>query len=142
MRKYLLAGAAALVIATPAAATTDNAGYIGLEGGILFPKAQDITGSIDFTDPAILDVAPGTIGRVRYKAGADVDVIGGYDFGMFRLEGELGYKRAKARRFTVLEPFVTSLNTRAGTAFTSTPSAPKTTLNGLLTVAWLSGWMK
>ena len=25
----------------------------------------------------------------------DVDAIGGYDFGMFRLEGELGYKRAK-----------------------------------------------
>src|SRR5579862_7480353 len=30
----------------------------------------------------------------------------------------------------------------AGTAFTSTPSAPKITWNGLLTVEWLSGLMK
>ena len=28
------------------------------------------------------------------STGFDVDVIGGYDFGMFRVEGELGYKRA------------------------------------------------
>ena len=38
MRKFLLAGVAALVTAVPAAATTDNAGYVGVEGGILFPK--------------------------------------------------------------------------------------------------------
>ena len=33
--------------------------------------------------------------KTHYKTGVDVDMIGGYDFGMFRLEGELGYKRAK-----------------------------------------------
>ncbi len=42
MRKYLLAGAAAFVIAAPAAATTDHAGYVGVEGGILFPRSQDV----------------------------------------------------------------------------------------------------
>ena len=44
MRKLLFAGAAALAIATPAAATNDNNGYIGLEGGILFPKSQSVNG--------------------------------------------------------------------------------------------------
>ena len=34
MRKLLLASATALVIATPAAATSDNAGYVGVEGGL------------------------------------------------------------------------------------------------------------
>ena len=30
----------------------------------------------------------------KHKMGYDVDVVGGYDFGMFRLEGELAYKKA------------------------------------------------
>ena len=36
MRKYLLAAAAVVAIATPAAAR-DGAGYVGIEGGVLFP---------------------------------------------------------------------------------------------------------
>ena len=40
MRKYLLAAAAAVAVATPAAAR-DGSGYFGIEGGILFPKDQD-----------------------------------------------------------------------------------------------------
>src|SRR6185312_10815876 len=39
MRKLLLASAATLAIATPAAAR-DGSGYIGIEGGILFPQSQ------------------------------------------------------------------------------------------------------
>ena len=35
--------------------------------------------------------------RAKLKTGYDVDVIGGYDFGMFRLEGELGYKHVKIK---------------------------------------------
>ena len=31
---------------------------------------------------------------VKHKPGFDVDLIGGYDFGMIRLEGELSWKRA------------------------------------------------
>src|SRR5690242_19037018 len=94
MRKYLLAGAAALVIAAPAAATTDHAGYVGVDGGILFPKNQDIFGDVTFTDGDAVDIATEHVGRLRYKHGLDLDFVGGYDFGMFRLEGELGYKRA------------------------------------------------
>ncbi len=31
---------------------------------------------------------------VDSKTGYDVGLVGGYDFGLFRLEGELAYKRA------------------------------------------------
>ena len=41
MRKYLLAAAAAAVFATPAMAR-DGSGYVGIEGGVLFPKKQHV----------------------------------------------------------------------------------------------------
>src|SRR6266550_1617964 len=96
MRKYLLAAAAAAVFSTPAMAR-DGSGYIGLEGGVLFPKSQHLDANIDFTDPTVTDVTFNNVARVKNKTGYDVDLIGGYDFGMFRLEGELGYKRAKLK---------------------------------------------
>jgi len=118
MRQYLLAAVAAAAIATPAVAA-DNAGYIGVEGGILFPKSQHIDGSVNFTNPLVVDIAPSDFARVKFKKGYDVDIIGGYDFGMFRLELEGGYKRAKAKSITVNPTFLTAFNTGAGTAFTS-----------------------
>jgi opacity protein-like surface antigen len=121
MKKLLLAGAAALVVATPAVAR-DNSPYVGIEGGVLFPKKQTISGNIDFTTngtPGPLDFARAPVANVRYKTGYDLDVVGGYDFGMFRLEGELGYKRAKAKSLSVNDAFVSALNAGAGTAFTS-----------------------
>src|SRR5579864_692581 len=120
MRNYLLAGAAALVIAAPAAATNDNSGYVGLEGGILFPKSQSVSGEVVFTGPGLNNFTTTNIGNYRYKKGLDLDFIGGYDFGMFRLEGELGYKHAKPKGFSPSEAFVTAINTGAGTAFTTT----------------------
>ena len=47
MRKLLFAAAATVAIATPAAATVDGSGYVGLEGGVMFPKSQTVFGSID-----------------------------------------------------------------------------------------------
>jgi opacity protein-like surface antigen len=118
MRRLLLATAAAVVIATPAAAK-DNSGYIGLEGGILFPQKQDIDASIDFTDPLVTDVTFDDVARIKYKKGYDVDLIGGYDFGMFRVEGELGYKRAKTKSLQINDAFLTGINTPSGNSFTS-----------------------
>ncbi|GAA4758796.1 hypothetical protein GCM10023264_29070 [Sphingomonas daechungensis] len=104
MRNYLLAAAAAAAIASPAAAR-DNAGYVGIEGGVLFPKDQDADLLVDYTTTQTVATTPTIIGPadatynntfgLDYKRGYDLDVIGGYDFGMFRLEGELGYKRSK-----------------------------------------------
>src|SRR5438477_12583171 len=122
MRKYLLATATALACAAPAAAK-DNSGYVGIEGGVLFPKSQTVFGTVTFTTPGSpgpVDFARTDIGSVRYKTGIDADIIGGYDFGMFRLEGELGYKHAKTKSNNVISIFITAVNTSAGTAFTTT----------------------
>ena len=45
MRKstlMMLALASTTLAATPAAATTDNAGYIGIEAGLWFPSDTDV----------------------------------------------------------------------------------------------------
>src|SRR6478736_2023556 len=123
MKKYLLAATAAIVaagVATPAMAR-DGSGYVGLEGGVLFPQKQDIDGAIDFTAPptGTSDFATSSVARIKSKTGYDVDLIGGYDFGMFRLEGELGYKRAKNKSAHLSDTFVTAFNAGAGTALTS-----------------------
>ena len=118
MRKLLLATAAAMVIATPAAAR-DGSGYIGADLGALFPKSQTVFGTIDFTNTGTTDFARTDVGSVKYKTGYDVDVVGGYDFGMFRLEGELGYKHAKTKSLNVSSTFVNALNAGAGTTFTT-----------------------
>jgi opacity protein-like surface antigen len=118
MRKFLFAAAATVAIAAPAAAKDDSP-YVGIEGGVLFPQKQTVFGSVDFTDPTLIDIARTDVASTRYKMGYDVDVIGGYDFGMFRLEGELGYKRAKTKSLNVNSAFVTGLNAGAGTSFTS-----------------------
>ena len=121
MRKFLLAAAATVAIAAPAAAR-DGSGYVGVEGGILFPKSQNISGTVDFTTvgtPGPVVFGPASAANVKYKKGYDVDLIGGYDFGMFRLEGELGYKSAKAKNLNFNNDFVTAINTGAGTAFTT-----------------------
>jgi opacity protein-like surface antigen len=118
MRTLLLAAAATVAIAAPAAAK-DGSPYVGIEGGILFPQKQTVFGSVDFTDPTLTDISRTDVASVRYKKGYDLDLIGGYDFGMFRLEGELGYKRAKAKSLNVSDAFITGLNAGAGTAFTT-----------------------
>ena len=117
IRKLLFAAVATVAIAGPAAAK-DGSPYVGVEGRILFPQKQSVFGNIDFTDPALTDISRTDIASVRYKKGYDLDLIGGYDFGMFRLEGELGYKRAKAKSLSVNSSFVDAINAGAGTAFT------------------------
>jgi opacity protein-like surface antigen len=93
MRKYLLAAAAAAAIATPAAAR-DGSGYFGVEGGISWVKDADIDFSGTYSSEGFDYEFDGTL-ETDHKKGIDLDLIGGYDFGMVRLEGELGWKRAK-----------------------------------------------
>ena len=117
MRNHLIAAAAAAVLAAPAMAR-DNSPYIGIEGGVLFPQKQNLDGSVDFTNPAATDVGPARIGSVKGKTGFDLDIFGGYDFGMFRLEGELGYKQAKLKSARFDPAFVAAVNKAGGTGFT------------------------
>src|SRR5687767_2340030 len=119
MRKYLLAAVAVSAIASPAVAR-DGAGYIGVEGGILFPKDNDADVFADFTTTQVPATPAGPAGPadvnfedafgIDYKRGYDVDLIGGYDFGMFRLEAELAYKRAKVDEFEVDNTDIAALN--------------------------------
>jgi opacity protein-like surface antigen len=87
---------------------------------VLFPQKQNVDATVDFTNTANTDVTFNNVARVKNKTGYDVDLIGGYDFGMFRLEGELGYKRAKLKSLTVDNAFLTGVNTPSGNSFTTT----------------------
>ena len=119
MRKYLMvATAAAAVMATPAVAR-DGSVYVGIEGGILFPKDNDADVFADFTTSqtpttplaaAPLDTDFEDAFGIDYKRGIDVDAIIGYDFGMFRLEGEIGYKKAKVNEFEIDDSDIAAIN--------------------------------
>ena len=120
MRTLLLAAAATIAIATPAVAR-DGSGYVGIDAGVMFPRSQTLFGTIDFTNTTRTDFARTDIASLRYKAGYDVDLVGGYDFGMFRLEGELGYKHAKVKSASfVNQTFGSAINFGSGNTFTST----------------------
>src|SRR5262249_6240347 len=119
MRKYLyLAATAAAALATPAAAH-DGAFYVGADAGILFPENKDVNGSVDFTNPLRTDIGAVPLGRIRFKEGYDVDVNGGYDLGMFRVEGELAYKHSKVKHFDLNSVYINGINQGSGNAFAS-----------------------
>jgi opacity protein-like surface antigen len=115
MRKYLLtAAAAAAFIATPAFA---DGPYVGLEGGILFPQSTNV--DADFT-VGTFHKSYNPAYRIKSDTGFDVDLIGGYDLGMFRLEGELGYKEANINELTEFNTTLLSdLSTATGTTVTA-----------------------
>ena len=118
MRRYLLAAVAAAVIATPAMAR-DNSPYIGLDAGFTIPTSKDVNGSAVFTNPTILPLGAAPIGKMKFKWGEDFDLNAGYDFGMFRLEGEVGYKHSKVRRFDFNTGYLTAINGGSGNSFVS-----------------------
>jgi opacity protein-like surface antigen len=119
MRKYLLAAtAAAAVMASPAMAR-DGSVYVGIEGGVLFPKDNDADVFADFTTTQVpgspvaaapADTTYEDMFGIDYKRGYDVDAILGYDFGMFRLEGEIGYKKTKVNEFEIDNSDIAALN--------------------------------
>lgn len=85
-KNVLLAGLALLAAPTSALAR-DGTAYIGLEAGVIKPKKIDFDYQL-----RSLQVDDGL--TFEHQSGLDVDFIAGYDFGMIRFEGELGYKRA------------------------------------------------
>lgn len=89
MRKLVLGAALIAGVAAPAAAR-DGLPYVGVDAGIMKPRTFDLR----YTS-ANLSVGDGV--RLRHKVGYDVDGVFGYDFGMLRIEGELGYKRASLK---------------------------------------------
>src|SRR5687768_11754224 len=95
MRKLAIAMAlASTAIATPAVAR-DKSFYVGLEGGAMI--VEDLHGNYEDADESFGDAYV-----VNYDLGYDIDAIAGYDFGVFRLEGELAYKRASVDGVNVI----------------------------------------
>ena len=98
MRHYLLAAAAAAAISSPALAR-DGSPYIGVEAGLAMSDEEFF--DVEFDDDEFHSGL-----NVDYKIGFDVDLIGGYDFGMFRAEAELAYKRLGIEDVTASGPLL------------------------------------
>ena len=133
MRKHLLAAVAAIAISTPAAAR-DGAGYIGVEGGILFGQDIEADALINFDDNDFDDAELNDAFGIDFENGFDVDLIGGYDFGMIRAEAELAYKRAGISEFEI-DDLLDAYEDETGDAIT----AAELDLDGHLSVASLMG---
>lgn len=122
MRTVIIAAAAVALAAAPALAA-DRGPYVGVEGGILFPRNTNHT--VNSVRVQTVPTGSGLLGQsvttttatfgsgfvADYKRGIDGDIIAGYDFGPFRLEGELGYKRARVRDLTASTTLVSAINT-------------------------------
>src|SRR3954471_21255845 len=101
MRKLAIAVAlASTAMATPAVAR-DHSFYAGVEGGVLY--VEDMSLDVTDDDGEIFDA--GTVVSnavsVSHHSGFDIDLVAGYDFGLVRLEGELGYKRASVNQLII-----------------------------------------
>jgi opacity protein-like surface antigen len=119
MRKYLLAAAVAVPVATPALAGAPGP-YVGIEGGVTFPHSSDL--DVVLNNSSITPSTTATYGNglnVDYKTGYDLDAIAGYKLGLFRLEVEGGYKHAKVKDLNVSTPLLTDVGTAAGVTATS-----------------------
>ena len=95
MRKLAIAMALASTTIAGAAVARDKAWYIGVEGGAMI--VEDMNYKLRGTNTTAL--------RTDSVTGFDVDGIIGYDFGMFRLEAEVGYKRSEVDKIRVGVPF-------------------------------------
>lgn len=106
MHRIFSAAAASLAIAIPAAAQAGSP-YVGIEAGLSSGRSNDVDEVVDFTtsqDPASPSGPAGPEDQefddafiVPYDKGYDVAVIGGYDFGIIRLELELGQRSVGLR---------------------------------------------
>ena len=89
MRKILFAATAALAISSPAFAR-DGSPYVGVEVGATMSDEGFYDVVLSGT-PTVRTYDRGL--NVDYKIGFDAGLLAGYDFGMFRVEGELAHKR-------------------------------------------------
>ena len=116
MRNHLLAAVAAISVASPALAA-DHSGYFEVDAGVLFPAETHVDGKV--TDAAGSTVIEeNDIFGIKYTTGYDLDLIGGYDLGLFRLEGELGYKQTNLDRLAVDQAVLNAISDYADVVIT------------------------
>jgi len=125
MRKtrFLLAGAAAIVIAAPAQAR-DGSVYAGINGGIVFEDQVDVEA----------EPYEGSLNEARINTGTgwEGDFVIGYDFGAFRLEAELGYKNQDHDTLLIDGPNTAGLQPGLRTGPDSTQKTYSGMVNALL----------
>jgi opacity protein-like surface antigen len=119
MQKYLMAATILGAVAAPAFAAA-NGPYVGIEGGITFPRSTDldvILNDTTATPPTTASFGNGY--NVDYKKGWNVDAIAGYKFGLLRVEAEGGYQRASVKDLGVNSALLTNVSTASGTTATA-----------------------
>jgi opacity protein-like surface antigen len=84
--KFWIVALAGLVASVPASAN-DGKAYVGADAGVLLPKG--VTLAVGATENAA---------RITSNAGWDGDLLIGYDFGRFRLEGEASLKTSSTQQ--------------------------------------------
>ena len=139
MFRVLSAATASLAIAIPTAAQAGTP-YVGIEAGLTVGRSNDVDEVADFTtsqDPASPAGPAGPDDQefddtfiLPYKDGYDVAAIGGYDFGMFRVELELGQRAAGLRDLKPDETSAVLLDT-LNTALNRPSAAPDPGAPGL-----------
>jgi opacity protein-like surface antigen len=77
----LFAAVSTLALASPAVAA-DHRGYVGIDAGLLMPDDTDF----EYDGENVFEA--------EHNNGYDLDLVGGYDFGFVRAEGELSWKRS------------------------------------------------
>ena len=111
-----------LAMASPAAAK-DGGVYVAIEGGAAFPLHTDY--DVQSTRVQTVPTGSGLLGQTvtttntrygtgltnSYDTGYDVDGVVGYDFGHFRVEAEVGYKRTDSKNLTASSLLLTDVNT-------------------------------
>jgi opacity protein-like surface antigen len=118
MRKYLLAATAAAIAAPAFAAATGP--YVGIEGGVVFPRSTDLDVILNNTSATPPTTATFNNGlNVDYKTGWGVDAIAGYKLGLLRIEAEGGYQRASIKSLKGSTALLTDSSTAAGAPVTA-----------------------
>lgn len=92
--------------------------YVGFEIGSEKVRPSDIDETVTFSSTPAAPGDPNTVFyddvfSARYKKGRDVGLTGGFDFGWFRIEGELAQKRIKIDQYKpddITDQFLTELN--------------------------------
>jgi len=108
MRKLaVILALATTALSTPALAR-DDAWYVGVEGGAML--VEDVDFDIGTTPRAA---------SADHEAGWDADATIGYDFGPFRAEAEVGYRKANINGYT--SSLTTPAINGAGATFAAAP---------------------
>ena len=108
MRKIFLAATAAMAISSPAMAR-DGSPYVGVEVGATMSD-EGFYDVVVAGTPSVVEFDRGL--NVDYKIGLDADILAGYDFGMFRVEGELAHKRLGVKGVDASGALATGLTAR------------------------------